>query len=153
MTVIIDTHVPDFTAAATGGEISLKGLRGRKVIIYFYPKDNTAGCTMESMAFRDAYTQFIELNSEIIGVSRDSLRSHDSFKRKLGLPFPLLSDVEEKICNLFDVLKKKKLYGKEYMGIERSTFLIDTNGILRKEWRCVKVANHVDEVLSAIQAL
>ncbi|GAB3628515.1 alkyl hydroperoxide reductase [Pandoraea terrae] len=153
MTVAIDTPVADFSAPATGGDFSLKALRGRKLVIYFYPKDNTPGCTTEGMNFRDAYDQFTAAGAEIAGVSRDSLRSHENFKAKLELPFPLISDGDEAVCHLFDVIKKKKLYGKEHLGIERSTFLIDADGVLRKAWRGVRVPSHVDEVLAAVQAL
>lgn len=153
MTVAIDTPVPDFTAPATGGDFSLKAHRGQKVVIYFYPKDNTPGCTTEGMNFRDSYDQFQAAGAQIIGVSRDSLRSHENFKNKLELPFPLISDGDEAVCKLFGVIKLKKLYGKEHLGIERSTFLIDEKGVLRKEWRGVRVPDHVAEVLSAVQAI
>lgn len=153
MTVAIDTLVPDFTAPATGGDFSLNAHRGQKVVIYFYPKDNTPGCTTEGMNFRDMYDQFQAAGAQIVGVSRDSLRSHENFQKKLGLPFPLISDADEAVCQLFGVIKLKKLYGKEHMGIERSTFLIDENGVLRQEWRGVRVPDHVAEVLAAVQAL
>ncbi|KVE71531.1 peroxiredoxin [Burkholderia vietnamiensis] len=153
MSVEVDRQVPDFTAPATGGDISLSGLKGRKLVLYFYPKDNTPGCTTEGLQFRDLYPKFTKAGAEVIGVSRDSLRSHDNFKAKLELPFPLISDVDEALCTLFDVIKMKKMYGKEVRGIERSTFLIDADGVLRQAWRGIKVPGHVDDVLSAVQAL
>ncbi|KVE66916.1 peroxiredoxin [Burkholderia vietnamiensis] len=153
MSVEVDRQVPDFTAPATGGDISLSGLKGRKLVLYFYPKDNTPGCTTEGLQFRDLYPKFTKAGAEVIGVSRDSLRSHDNFKAKLELPFPLISDADEALCALFDVIKMKKMYGKEVRGIERSTFLIDADGVLRQAWRGIKVPGHVDDVLSAVQAL
>ncbi len=153
MSVEVDRQVPDFTAPATGGDFSLSGLNGRKLVLYFYPKDNTPGCTTEGLQFRDLYPKFKKAGAEVVGVSRDSLRSHENFKAKLELPFPLISDPDETLCALFDVMKLKKMYGKEVRGIERSTFLIDAGGILRQAWRGVKVPGHVDDVLSAVQAL
>ncbi|WP_126220265.1 peroxiredoxin [Burkholderia vietnamiensis] len=153
MSVEVDRQVPDFTAPATGGDISLSGLKGRKLVLYFYPKDNTPGCTTEGLQFRDLYPKFTKAGAEVIGVSRDSLRSHNNFKAKLELPFPLISDADEALCTLFDVIKMKKMYGKEVRGIERSTFLIDADGVLRQAWRGIKVPGHVDDVLSAVQAL
>ncbi len=153
MSVEIDSSVPDFTALATSGELSLASLRGKKLVLYFYPKDNTPGCTTESLQFRDLYPQFQQTNAEIAGVSRDSLRSHDHFKTKLDLPFPLIADTDETLCMLFDVAKNKKMYGKQVRGIERSTFLIDGDGILRQAWRGVKVPGHCSDVLKAVQAL
>nr|WP_232356107.1 peroxiredoxin [Burkholderia vietnamiensis] len=131
----------------------MSGLKGRKLVLYFYPKDNTPGCTTEGLQFRDLYPKFTKAGAEVIGVSRDSLRSHDNFKAKLELPFPLISDADEALCTLFDVIKMKKMYGKEVRGIERSTFLIDADGVLRQAWRGIKVPGHVDDVLSAVQAL
>jgi peroxiredoxin Q/BCP len=151
--IAVDQPVPDFTAAATGGEFTLSSLRGKKVVLYFYPKDNTPGCTTEGLQFRDLYPRFKKAGAEIIGVSRDSIRSHENFKTKLELPFTLVSDSDEKVCSLFNVIKMKKMYGKEVRGIERSTFLIDANGVLRHEWRGVKVPGHVDEILEAVQGL
>ena len=146
--------VPDFSLPATGDqEISLKQLKGKNVVIYFYPKDSTPGCTTEGQDFRDNYTAFQELNTEILGVSRDSIKSHENFKAKQDFPFELLSDKEETLCQLFDVIKEKNMYGRKVMGIERSTFLIDTKGVLRREWRKVKVKGHVDEVLEAVREL
>ncbi len=153
MPIAVDQSVPDFTASATGGDITLSGLRGKKLVLYFYPKDNTPGCTTEGLQFRDLYPKFQKAGAEIVGVSRDSLRSHDNFKAKLELPFPLISDPDETLCSLFGVIKMKKMYGKEVRGIERSTFLIDAQGVLRREWRGVKVPGHVDEALEAVQAL
>ena len=154
MTVAIDQPVPDFNAAATSGQqVSLNALKGRQVVIYFYPKDSTPGCTTEGQGFRDQYPAFQAANTLIFGVSRDSLKSHENFKCKQEFPFELISDKDEALCQLFDVIKLKKLYGKEYLGIDRSTFLIDAQGVLRQEWRGVKVPGHVDEVLAAAQAL
>ncbi len=152
MTDSID--IRDFTAQATSNtEVSLSGLRGKQVVVYFYPKDNTPGCTTEGQEFRDAFDQFSAANTLIFGVSRDSMRTHENFKAKHGFPFELISDPEEELCRLFDVIKLKKLYGKEHMGIERSTFLFDTDGKLQRSWRKVKVAGHVAEVLEAAQQL
>ncbi|AGK46407.1 MULTISPECIES: peroxiredoxin [Burkholderia] len=153
MSVEVDRQVPDFTAPATSGEFSLSGVRGKKLVLYFYPKDNTPGCTTEGLQFRDLYPKFKKAGAEIAGVSRDSLRSHENFKAKLELPFPLISDPDETLCALFGVMKLKKMYGKEVRGIERSTFVIDGEGVLRHAWRGVKVPGHVDDVLSAVQAL
>lgn len=153
MSIAVDQPIPDFTAAATGGDFTLSGLRGKKVVLYFYPKDNTPGCTTEGLQFRDLYVKFKKAGAEIVGVSRDSLRSHDNFKAKLELPFPLIADTDEALCTLFAVIKMKKMYGKEVRGIERSTFLIDGDGVLRREWRGVKVPGHIDEILEAVQGL
>lgn len=144
--------VKDFKCAATGNQtIQLKSLRGKNVVIYFYPKDATPGCTTEGQDFRDLHTKFKRQNTVILGVSRDSVASHEKFKAKQEFPFDLLSDPEEKLCKQFDVIKEKSLYGRKFMGIERSTFLIDENGKLRKEWRKVKVKGHADEVLDAVK--
>ncbi len=152
--VALDQPVPDFTAEATGGHtLRLADLRGHKVVIYFYPRDNTPGCTTEGQAFRDHYAEFQAANTIILGVSRDSLESHEKFKAKHGFPFELISDPEEKLCRLFDVIKEKNMYGRKVMGIERSTFLIDSEGVLRRQWRKVKVKGHVEEVLEACRAL
>lgn len=143
--------VPDFTAQMTGEQpFQLSNLRGKKLVLFFYPKDNTPGCTTENLAFRDLYAEFQAHNTAIVGVSRDSLRSHEGFKAKLGLPFELISDPDESLCNLFNVMKMKNMYGKKVRGIERSTFVIDANGQLVKEWRGVKVAGHVNEVLEFV---
>jgi len=150
----IGNKVSDFTVASTGEkEITLSSLKGQNVVIYFYPKDSTPGCTTEGQNFRDNSAQFKKQNTLIFGVSRDSIKSHENFKAKQEFPFDLLSDKDENLCNIFDVIKLKKLYGREYMGIERSTFLIDTEGKLVQEWRKVKVKNHVDEVLNAVNQL
>jgi peroxiredoxin Q/BCP len=152
--VTVGKKVPDFSLPATGDqEISLKQLKGKNVVVYFYPKDSTPGCTTEGQDFRDNIKAFQKLNTEILGVSRDGIKSHENFKAKQSFPFELLSDKEETLCQLFDVIKEKNMYGKKVMGIERSTFLIDAKGVLRQEWRKVKVKGHVDEVLEAVKAL
>ena len=144
--------VKDFKAEATGNKtIQLKSLRGKKVVIYFYPKDATPGCTTEGQNFRDLHAKFRRQNAVIFGVSRDSIASHEKFKEKQQFPFDLISDPDEKICKQFDVIQEKTLYGRKFMGVERSTFLIDENGKLRKEWRKVKVRGHADEVLEAVK--
>lgn len=154
MAVAIDQPVPPFQAQATGdAQLSLEMLRGKQVVLYFYPKDNTPGCTTQGQGFRDLHPEFNEANTLIFGVSRDSLRTHENFKAKQAFPFELISDKTEELCQLFDVIKLKKLYGKEYMGVDRSTFLIDRDGVLRQEWRGVKVPGHVEAVLQAAQAL
>ena len=154
MAVAIDQPVTDFEAPATSGQtVSLASLKGKQVVIYFYPKDSTPGCTTQGQGFRDQLEAFKAANTEVFGVSRDSLKSHENFKCKQEFPFELISDKDEAICQLFDVIKLKKLYGKEYMGVDRSTFLIDKNGVLRQEWRGVKVPGHVDAVLAAAEAL
>jgi len=143
--------VTDFSAAMTSGQtFQLSGRPARYTVLFFYPKDNTPGCTTENMAFRDLYEQFQAADTEIYGISRDSMRSHEGFKAKLGLPFELISDPEEAVCQQFGVMKMKQMYGKTVRGIERSTFVIDANGQLVKEWRGVKVADHVDEVLEFV---
>ena len=151
----VGNPVPDITLEATGNKtISLSDFRGKKnVVLYFYPKDSTPGCTTEGQGFRDAIKDFEAADTVILGVSRDSIRKHENFKAKQAFPFDLLSDPDEVACNAFDVIKEKNLYGRKYMGIERSTFLIDKEGKLAKEWRKVKVKGHVDEVLAAAQAL
>ena len=144
----------NFKLPATGSkEISLDDFKGKNVVLYFYPKDSTPGCTTEGQDFRDAKARFTRQNTVIIGVSRDSLKSHENFKAKQKFNFDLLSDAEEKLCNQFDVIKMKNMYGKQVRGIERSTFLIDEKGVLRHEWRKVKVKGHVDEVLDAVKSL
>ena len=154
MSVSLDQPVADFSAVATSGlQVSLCALKGQQVVIYFYPKDSTPGCTTEGQGFRDQYAAFQAANTVVFGVSRDGLKAHENFKSKQSFPFELISDKDETLCQLFDVIKLKKLYGKEYMGIDRSTFLIDSQGVLRREWRGVKVPGHVDEVLAAAQAL
>jgi len=154
MAVALDTPVADFQAEATSGQtVKLSALKGQQVVIYFYPKDSTPGCTTEGQGFRDHYPAFQAANTVVFGVSRDGLKSHENFKCKQAFPFELISDKDEAVCQLFDVIKQKKLYGKEYLGVDRSTFLIDKDGVLRQEWRGVKVPGHVDAVLAAAQAL
>ena len=139
---------PKFSGECTDNmTLSNKDFDGKNVVIYFYPKDSTPGCTIEGQDFRDNYEMFQKLNTEILGVSRDSIKSHDNFKLKQSFPFPLLSDPDEKMCKSFDVIKLKSMYGKEYLGIDRSTFLVSTEGKIIKEWRSVKVKGHVQEVL------
>ncbi|GAA4365152.1 peroxiredoxin [Kangiella marina] len=150
----LNKKAPNFDLPATGDQnLSLKDFKNKNLVIYFYPKDNTPGCTTEGQNFRDLYKEFQSNDTEILGVSRDSVRVHENFKKKHEFPFDLLSDKEEDMCHAYDVIKLKKLYGKEYMGIERSTFLIDKSGKLRQEWRKVKVKGHVDEVLEAVKSL
>jgi thioredoxin-dependent peroxiredoxin len=150
----IGSKVKDFSLPTNGdGTWSLKGAASRRLVIYFYPKDMTSGCTRESQDFRDLHSTFRKAGVDIVGVSRDSVKSHDKFVDKEKLPFPLLSDADEKACKLFDVIQEKSLYGKKYMGIERSTFLLDGTGILRREWRKVKVPGHAEEVLEAAKSL
>jgi len=152
--VVLGKKVPAFSSPSTGDkDISLKDLKGKKVVLYFYPKDNTPGCTTEAKDFRDNHAKFKRAGTIILGVSRDSVKTHENFKAKHEFPFDLLSDKEEVLCQLFDVIKEKKLYGKVHMGIERSTFLIDEKGVLKQEWRKVKVAGHVEEVLQACKSL
>jgi peroxiredoxin Q/BCP len=151
--VAVGKKVPEFTAAATGGDVRLSALKGRKVVLYFYPKDNTPGCTNQGSDFRDRHDAFVEAGAVVLGASRDSLRSHEGFKAKLGLPFELVSDPDEALCAQFDVIKMKNMYGKQVRGIERSTFVIDAAGKLAREWRGVKVSGHVDEVLEFVQSL
>ncbi len=154
MAVSLNQPVVDFTAQATSGvEVSLSALKGKQVVLYFYPKDSTPGCTTEGQGFRDQHQAFLAANTLIFGVSRDGMKSHENFKCKQEFPFELISDNDESLCQLFDVIKLKKLYGKEYMGVDRSTFLIGADGVLRQEWRGVKVPGHVDAVLAAAQAL
>ena len=152
--VEIGKKVKNFKLPATGDKnISLDDFKGRKVVLYFYPKDSTPGCTTEGQDFRDAKARFTRQGAVVLGVSRDSLKSHENFKTKQKFNFDLLSDADEQLCSQFDVIKMKNMYGKQVRGIERSTFLIDENGILQQEWRKVKVKGHVDEVLEAVKAL
>ncbi len=154
MSVEIGQPVADFSATATGNtSVTLSELRGKQVVIYFYPKASTPGCTTEGGDFRDRKPAFDAANTVILGVSRDGLRAQENFKAKQDFNFDLISDKDENVCTLFDVIKLKKMYGKEFEGIERSTFLIDAKGVLRKEWRKVKVKDHVDEVLEAAKTL
>ncbi|MRT29159.1 MULTISPECIES: peroxiredoxin [Herbaspirillum] len=151
---LLNKTVPDFSAAMTSGKtFNLADYRGKNLVLYFYPKDNTPGCTTEGMQFRDLHPQFQAANTEIFGISRDSLKSHENFKGKLGMPFELISDPDETLCTMFDVMKMKNMYGKQVRGVERSTFVIDGAGKVVKEWRGVKVPAHVDEVLAFINTL
>ena len=152
--VKVGIKVPDFKARLTiGFKFLLREHLGKNIIVYFYPKDNTPGCTMESESFKDHFQSFRSNNAEIIGVSRDSVQSHEKFIQKYAFPFDLISDEDEKVCRLFDVIKEKNMYGKKYMGIERSTFIIDVSGILVHEWRKVKVKGHVEEVLITLEQM
>ena len=149
---ILNRVVKDFKCEATGGKtIHLKSLRGKKIVLYFYPKDSTPGCTTEGQNFRDLHARFRRQNTVIFGVSRDSIESHEKFRAKHEFPFDLISDPDEKLCRQFDVIHEKSLYGRKFMGVVRSTFLIDENGKLRQEWRQVKVKGHADEVLAAVK--
>ena len=147
----IGSKVKNFSAEMTGNKkFSLKEFTGKNIVLYFYPRDNTPGCTSESIDFRDNFKSFQKKNTLIFGISKDSLSSHEKFKEKFNFPFELLSDPEEKVCKVFDVIKEKNMYGKKYLGIERSTFLVDSKGKLKKEWRKVKIKGHVEEVLNSI---
>lgn len=151
---MMDQAVSDFELPATGEKpFSLNALRGKKVVLYFYPKDSTPGCTTEAQQFRDLYPQFQAAGCEVYGISRDSLKSHLNFRARQDLPFELLSDGEEKACALFGVIKVKNMYGKQVRGIERSTFVLDASGVLRREWRGVKVPGHAQEVLEFVKTL
>ncbi len=152
--VTVGKKVPDFTGLATSGiDFQLSDYQGKPLLLYFYPKDNTPGCIQEGQDFRDHYATFKQQGINLFGISRDSIKMHENFKAKHEFPFDLISDKDESICQLFDVIKEKKLYGKVHMGIERSTFLLDANSILIKEWRKVKVKEHISQVLEAIEAL
>lgn len=151
---IMNLAVPDFSAEMTGGKpFRLSDYHGKKLVLYFYPKDNTPGCTAESLQFRELHDRIRNAGAEVVGVSRDSLRSHEGFKAKLGLPFELISDPDETLCTMFDVMVMKSMYGKKVRGVERSTFVIDANGKIVKEWRGVKVPGHVDEVVELVESL
>ena len=151
---MLDTTVPDFSLPATGGpDFSLTAQAGKVVVLYFYPKDSTPGCTSEAQQFRDLYPQFVAVDAVILGISRDSVKSHENFKAKQSLPFELGSDADEAVCNVFSVMKMKNMYGKQVRGVERSTFVIDRNGVLRREWRGVKVPEHAEEVLAFVRTL
>src|SRR5438309_2626022 len=145
--------VADFTAESTGGPFKLSAQKGHPVVLYFYPKDNTPGCTTEGAQFRDLYPRFQKAGCSVAGVSRDSLKSHENFKAKMSFPFELLSDEDEKICKQFGVMKMKNLYGKKVRGIERSTFVLDHDRVLRREWRGVKVPVHAQEVLDFVETV
>ena len=154
MAIVVNKPLPEFEAVATGDtKVSNTSHVGQAMVLYFYPNDNTPGCTTEAMQFRDKYKDFIKSGAVVFGVSRDNMKSHEDFKTKLELPFELIADTEEKLCHMFGVVKNKIMYGKKVKGIERSTFLIDPEGILRAEWRGIKVAGHVDEVLKAVKGL
>lgn len=154
MPISIHSPVPDFEAHTTSNQtIRLSDYRGKRVLLYFYPKDNTPGCTQESRDFRDHIDQFHDLNTVILGISRDSIKVHEGFKSKHALPFELISDSDESLCRLFDVIKMKNMYGKQVRGIERSTFLIDEQGLLLFEWRKVKVKTHIQEVLQKLDEI
>ena len=151
---MLNQNIPDFELPATNGlSFKLSNYVGKNLVIYFYPKDSTPGCTTQGMQFRDHYHEFQAANTEIVGISRDSLKSHENFKAKFSFPFELLSDTDEVACELFDVIKMKNMYGKQVRGIERSTFVIDKNGTLIKEWRKLKVNGHVEEVLAFIKSV
>jgi peroxiredoxin Q/BCP len=150
---MLGKKVADFTAPATGGPFRLSAHKGHPVVLYFYPKDNTPGCTTEGADFRDQFKAFTKAAAVIAGVSRDSLKSHEGFKAKMGFPFELISDADEALCAQFGVIKMKNMYGKQVRGIERSTFVVDGKGVLVREWRGVKVAGHVAEVLAFVQTL
>jgi thioredoxin-dependent peroxiredoxin len=154
MTVTVGRKLPAFALPSTSAATwKSSAARGHPLVIYFYPKDMTSGCTLESQGFRDLYPAFQRAGIEIVGISRDSLASHQKFRDKERLPFELLADEDEKVCRLFDVIREKSLYGRKYMGIERSTFLADADGVLRREWRKVKVPGHAEEVLEAAKSL
>jgi peroxiredoxin Q/BCP len=154
MTPVLNKNLPDFEALATSGvKFTPQAFNGRAVVLYFYPKDHTPGCTTEAMQFRDKHKDFLKAGAVLFGVSRDNMASHEKFRQNLELPFELIADTEEKLCHMFGVVKNKIMYGKKVKGIERSTFLIDAGGVLRAEWRGIKVAGHVDEVLKAVKDL
>ena len=152
-TIDVGKKAPQFTLEGTGGSWSPSDAAGEAVVIYFYPRDNTPGCTQEGEGFTEAYAQFKKCKALIVGISPDTVQSHEKFKRKMGFPFDLLSDPDQKVCKLYDVIREKSMYGKKYMGVERSTFLIDAQGVLRQEWRKVKVSGHAEAVLAAVKAL
>jgi peroxiredoxin Q/BCP len=150
----IGDKLPKLTLPASGGsDVDLTSFKGRPLVVYFYPKDNTPGCTQEGAAFRDLARDFARADAAIVGVSPDGPASHEKFKAKMEFPFELLADEDRKVCELFDVIREKSMYGRKYLGVERSTFLIDAEGVLRREWRKVKVSGHAAEVLEAAKAL
>ena len=154
MAVVVNKSLPEFEAQATGGQkVSNTSHQGQILVLYFYPKDNTPGCTTEAMQFRDKYADFVKAGAAVFGVSRDNMKSHDDFKGKLELPFELIADTEEKLCHMFGVVKNKIMYGKKVKGIERSTFLVGPDGLLVQEWRGLKVPGHVEEVLKAVKSM
>ncbi|MDP8986007.1 MAG: peroxiredoxin [Pseudomonadota bacterium] len=149
----VGKNAPRFTLEGTGGDWSLDDAAGEHVVIYFYPRDNTPGCTQEGESFSHHFPRFRKAGSVLVGISPDSVASHEKFKKKMGFPFELLSDPDRRVCTLYDVIQEKSMYGKKYMGIERSSFLIDAAGVLRQEWRKVKVNGHAEAVLAAVSAL
>ena len=152
MSIEVGDQAPDFTLPSDGGgTVALKALKGSPVVLYFYPKDDTSGCTAQACAFRDALPDFSKVKAEVVGISRDSVASHDKFKQKYELPFPLASDEDGKVCDAYGVWVEKSMYGRKYMGIERATFLIDGEGVVRKIWRKVKVPGHAEQVLAAVR--
>ena len=154
MAIVVNKPLPEFEASATGGiKVTNTSHLGQVLVLYFYPKDNTPGCTTEGMGFRDLHKEFRKAGCEVFGISRDSVKSHENFKAKLGFPFELLSDAEEAACAQFGVIKMKNMYGKKVRGIERSTFVLDGRGVLAREWRGLKVPGHAEEVLSFVKTL
>lgn len=151
--IAIGKKAPQFTLDGTAGSWSLRDAEGSSVVIYFYPRDNTPGCTQEGEDFSAAFAQFKKAGALIVGVSPDTVASHEKFKKKMSFPFELLSDPEQKVCKLYDVIQEKSMYGKKYMGVERSSFVLDSKGVLRHEWRKVKVKGHAEAVLAAVKAL
>ena len=152
MTPVLNKALPEFEALATSGvKFTPQAFAGRAVVLYFYPKDHTPGCTTEAMQFRDMHKDFVKAGAVVFGISRDNMASHEKFRQNLELPYQLIADTEEKLCHMFGVVKNKIMYGKKVKGIERSTFLIDASGVMRAEWRGIKVAGHVEEVLSAVK--
>ena len=152
MTPVLNKALPEFEALATSGvRFTPQAFAGRAVVLYFYPKDHTPGCTTEAMQFRDMHKDFVKAGAVVFGISRDNMASHEKFRQNLELPYQLIADTEEKLCHMFGVVKNKIMYGKKVKGIERSTFLIDASGVMRAEWRGIKVAGHVEEVLSAVK--
>jgi peroxiredoxin Q/BCP len=154
MAIVVNKPLPEFEANATGGwRVTNTSHTGQTLVLFFYPKDNTPGCTTEAMQFRDHFQEFVDAGAHVFGVSRDNMKSHDDFKAKLELPFELIADTEEKMCHMFGVVKNKIMYGKKVKGIERSTFLVGADGLLKEEWRGLKVPGHVEEVLAAVKSL
>ena len=154
MAIVVNKPLPEFEANATGGlRVTNNSHTGQTMVLFFYPKDNTPGCTTEAMQFRDHYQDFVDAGAQVFGVSRDNMKSHDEFKSKLELPFELIADTEEKMCHMFGVVKNKIMYGKKVKGIERSTFLVGADGLVKEEWRGLKVPGHVEEVLTAVKSL
>ena len=154
MTPVLNKSLPEFEALATSGlKFTPQTYAGQAVVLFFYPKDHTPGCTTEAMQFRDLHAEFLAAGAVVFGISRDNMLSHEKFRQNLELPFELIADTEEKLCHMFGVVKNKIMYGKKVKGIERSTFLIDAGGVLRAEWRGIKVAGHVEEVLQAVKDL